>query len=115
MAIMIGDEYRASLRDAREVWMDGERVDAVAGHAFEPIVDARARIYDMADEPRFRDVTSHAENGERFAAGDRLAIELSAQSPPFAHLNAVYVNFASSEALELVEIAAGLCDGVLEQ
>ena len=50
--IRTGDEYRESLRDGREVWIDGEKVADVATHpAFKPIVDARARIYDMAHEP----------------------------------------------------------------
>ena len=51
--LMTGDEYRASIRDDREVWMDGERVADVTTHAaFKPIVDVRARIYDMAHEAR---------------------------------------------------------------
>ena len=57
--IRTGDEYRASLRDGREVWMSGERVTDVTTHPqFRPIVDARARIYDMAheDATRERDV-----------------------------------------------------------
>ena len=46
-----GDEYRDSLRDDREVWIKGERVPDVPTHpAFQPIVDVRARIYDMAHE-----------------------------------------------------------------
>ena len=33
------------------MWIDGERVDDVTTHpAFKPIVDVRARIYDMAHE-----------------------------------------------------------------
>ena len=49
--IRTGDEYRESIRDGREVWIDGERVDDVTTHpAFRPIVDVRARIYDMAHE-----------------------------------------------------------------
>ncbi|MDX1432536.1 MAG: 4-hydroxyphenylacetate 3-hydroxylase family protein [Gammaproteobacteria bacterium] len=76
MAIMTGDQYRASLRDGRDVRIDGERVEDVTTHrAFKPIVDARARIYDMAHEPRYRDVMSYAENGERFATGNRLPYE----------------------------------------
>ena len=49
--IRTGEEYRESLRDGREVWINGERVDDVTAHpAFKPIVDVRARIYDMAHE-----------------------------------------------------------------
>src|ERR1700731_2831960 len=47
--IRTGEEYRAGLRDGREVWIDGERVADVTAHpAFKPIVDAKARLYDMA-------------------------------------------------------------------
>lgn len=30
--IRTGDAYRDGLRDGREVWMDGARVDDVTGH-----------------------------------------------------------------------------------
>jgi 4-hydroxyphenylacetate 3-monooxygenase len=50
--IRTGEEYRESLADGREVWIDGERVGDVTIHpAFKPIVDVRARIYDLAREP----------------------------------------------------------------
>jgi 4-hydroxyphenylacetate 3-monooxygenase len=68
--IRTGDEYRDSLQDGREVWIDGERVADVTTHpAFKPIVDARARIYDLAHEPATRDVMSYEEQGERCATG----------------------------------------------
>ncbi|MED5396290.1 MAG: 4-hydroxyphenylacetate 3-hydroxylase family protein [Pseudomonadota bacterium] len=55
-----GGEYRESLRDDREIWIDGERVADVTTHpAFKPIVDIRARIYDMAHEEETRDVMSY--------------------------------------------------------
>ena len=54
--IRTGDEYRASLRDGREIWMSGERVRDVTTHPqFRPVVDARARIYDMAHEDATRE------------------------------------------------------------
>jgi 4-hydroxyphenylacetate 3-monooxygenase len=72
--IRTGDEYRESLRDGREVWVGGERVPDVTTHPqFKPIVDARARIYDMAHEDATRDVVSYAgEGGERFAISTQL-------------------------------------------
>jgi 4-hydroxyphenylacetate 3-monooxygenase len=73
--IRTGDEYRASIRDGREVWIDGERVEDVTTHpAFRPIVDARARIYDMAHEDATREVMSYAdpETGERCPTGPKL-------------------------------------------
>ena len=49
--IRTGKEYKESLADGREVWIDGERVVDVTTHpAFRPIVDVRARIYDLAHE-----------------------------------------------------------------
>ena len=72
--IRTGDEYRESISDGREVWIDGERVDDVTTHpAFKPIVDVRARIYDMAHEEATRDTMSYVDEqtGERCA--DRLA------------------------------------------
>ena len=62
--IRTGNDYRASLRDGREVWMNGERVDDVTTHpAFRPIVDVRARIYDMAHEEAHRDRLTYEEDG----------------------------------------------------
>ncbi|MFN0041955.1 MAG: 4-hydroxyphenylacetate 3-hydroxylase family protein [Alphaproteobacteria bacterium] len=57
-----GKEYRESIRDDREVWIDGERVKDVPNHPmFKPIVDVRARIYDMAHEDKYRAVMSYAD------------------------------------------------------
>lgn len=57
-----GADYRDSLRDGREVWIDGERVRDVPSHpAFQPIVDVRARIYDMAHEARYRELLSYVD------------------------------------------------------
>jgi 4-hydroxyphenylacetate 3-monooxygenase len=41
-----------------------------------------------------------------------VTFELFAQSPPFAHLNAVYLNFDWQRPLDLVERAAGLSERV---
>ena len=60
--IRTGDQYRESIRDGREVWIDGERVEDVTTHpAFKPIVDVRARIYDMAHEEATRDAMSYVD------------------------------------------------------
>ena len=46
--IRTGAQYRDSLRDGREVYINGERVADVTTHPmFKPLVDIRARIYDM--------------------------------------------------------------------
>jgi 4-hydroxyphenylacetate 3-monooxygenase len=73
--IRTGDEYRESIRDGREVWIDGERVPDVTAHPMlKPMVDARARIYDLAHEDATRDVMSYVDpdTGERHAIGLRL-------------------------------------------
>src|SRR4051812_11761548 len=63
-----GDQYRDSIRDGRAVWIDGERVADVTRHpAFKPIIDARARMYDMAHEARYRMVMTYEADGEAFS------------------------------------------------
>jgi 4-hydroxyphenylacetate 3-monooxygenase len=72
--IRTGEAYRESLRDGREVWIDGEKVQDVTTHpAFKPIVDVRARIYDLAHEDATREVMSYVdvESGERCAVGSK--------------------------------------------
>ena len=50
-----GNEYRESIRDGREIWIDGERVHDMTTHpAFKPIIDVRARMYDMAHETQYQ-------------------------------------------------------------
>jgi len=71
--IRTGEQYRESLRDDRVVYMDGERVKDVTTHPqFKPIVDVRARIYDMQHDASTRDVMTYEEDGERFATGLQL-------------------------------------------
>ena len=45
-------------------------------------------------------------------AGHKLTFQLFAQSPPFAHLNAVYVNFDFKEPMRFVKKAANLSDAI---
>ena len=55
--LLTGQQYIESLRDGREVYVDGERVKDVPSHpAFQHAVAWRARIYDMAHEDRYRSV-----------------------------------------------------------
>lgn len=55
-----GEAYRESIRDGRQVWINGEKVTDVPSHpAFKPIVDVRARIYDMAHEDEYRSLMSY--------------------------------------------------------
>src|SRR4030095_9146809 len=71
--IRTGEEYRASLQDGRQVWMNGEKIKDVTTHpAFKPIVDIRARIYDMAHEDRFKPVMAYREGNQENCIGYKL-------------------------------------------
>src|SRR5271170_2323687 len=51
-----GDEYIESLRDGREVYIDGERVADVTTHpAFRNAVRSIARLYDALHDPKTKD------------------------------------------------------------
>ena len=71
--IRTSEQYREGLRDRREVYLNGARVDDVASHPqFKPVVDIRARIYDMAHQDNTREVMTYEQDGERFAIGLQL-------------------------------------------
>ncbi len=71
--IRTGAQYRESLRDGRDVWINGERVRDVATHpAFKPVVDIRALIYDMAHDERTAPLMTYSDNGEKFAIALKL-------------------------------------------
>ena len=61
--IRTGKEYIESIRDGREVYMDGEKIKDVPSHpAFKPIVDIRARIYDMAHDDSTRQIMTYIDD-----------------------------------------------------
>ncbi len=73
--IRTGDEYRESIRDGREVWMNGERITDVTTHpAFKPAVDARAAIYDMQHRAELQNAMTYVDEitGERCAVALKL-------------------------------------------
>lgn len=71
--IRTGDQYRDSIRDNREIYMNGERVRDVTTHPqFKPLVDIRARIFDMAHDPETRGVMTLEQDGEINAVGNAL-------------------------------------------
>ncbi len=72
--IRTGEEYRESIRDGREVYITGEQVKDVASHPmFKPLVDVRARIYDMRHDPETKPVMTYADDaGEEHAIGLKL-------------------------------------------
>lgn len=74
--IRTGEEYRASLRDGREVWMSGKRVEDVTTHPmFKPLIDVRARIYDMQHDAATAPRMTYEEDGEKFAIGLKLPFD----------------------------------------
>ena len=71
--IRTGPEYIESIRDGREVYIDGEQVDDVPSHPmFKPLVDIRARVYDMQHDQRTAEVMTYDEDGEQYAIGLKL-------------------------------------------
>ena len=74
--IRTGEEYRNSLDDGREVWISGKKVTDICLHPqLKPVIDVRARIYDMQHDPATQEHTTYKENKERFAIGLRLPYE----------------------------------------
>ncbi len=64
--IRTGEEYKQGIRDGREVWIDGERVKDVTAHpALKPIIDVKARMYDMAHEGRYANDLTYVEGNEK--------------------------------------------------
>jgi 4-hydroxyphenylacetate 3-monooxygenase len=74
--IRTGQQYRDSIRDGRQVWIGGERVSDVTTHPmFKPLVDIRARIYDMAHEAEHEAaMTYRDDSGEVCAIGPKLPL-----------------------------------------
>jgi 4-hydroxyphenylacetate 3-monooxygenase len=68
LGAMTGQRYVESLRDGREVWLDGEVVKDVTAHpAFTGMVHELARIYDLQHSEQYRDQMSFvsSESGNR--------------------------------------------------
>lgn len=71
--IRTGSEYKDSIRGTREVFVNGERVKDVTAHPmFKPLVDIRARIYDMQHDPATRHIMAYKEDGEWNAVNNKL-------------------------------------------
>jgi 4-hydroxyphenylacetate 3-monooxygenase len=71
--IRTGEQYRDGLRDGREVWLDGERVADITRHpAARPIVDIRARMYDMQHDAAFAPALTYVEDNDRHSIFNRL-------------------------------------------
>ena len=64
-----GKEHLERLRDGREVYVGGERIDDVTTHpAFARAAATAAAIYDMKADPANTDVTAFEEDGERYSS-----------------------------------------------
>lgn len=71
--IRTGAQYRDSIRDGRRVYVGGERVKDVTTHPmFKPLVDIRARFYDMQHDPATCEIMSYADGAERHAIANKL-------------------------------------------
>jgi len=75
-----------------------------------PWLDKYYRIGDVEAEDRRKLLAFARDLLDSDYAGHRLTFQLFAQSPPFAHLLAVYNNYDFSGSLELVRRAAGMSD-----
>ncbi|MFF7553346.1 4-hydroxyphenylacetate 3-hydroxylase N-terminal domain-containing protein [Streptomyces olivaceus] len=69
MALRTGKMYREALRDGREVYVDGVRVDDVPTHPkLAPVVRTFERVYDLQHTAEYRDaMTWEGAGGERFS------------------------------------------------
>ena len=71
--IRTGQDYRDSIRGTRDVYVNGEKVADVTTHPqFKPLVDIRARIYDMAHDPAHREIMTVPDGDEVNAVGNAL-------------------------------------------
>ena len=68
MALMSPEQYLDSLKDGREVWFRGERVDDVTVH---PVIGKASRHaaidYSVADQPEHRDLAVYEEDGQEYS------------------------------------------------
>ena len=90
--IRTGDEYRDSIRDGREVFMNGEKVPDVTTHPmFKPLVDIRARIYDMQHEAATASKMVYREDdGEPYSIGLKLPYSQDDWSKKRASTDAIF-------------------------
>lgn len=76
--IRTGTDYRESIRDGREIHVNGERVADVTTHPmFKPLVDIRARIFDMAHAPETAALMTVRGEGEVNAQANALPFSQS--------------------------------------
>jgi len=84
MGLRTADQFIDGLRDAREVYYRGERVPAVPDHPELGVVARHVAIdFELAEDPRFRDLARYQEGEEEYSAYYRVprhAADLAARS-----------------------------------
>jgi 4-hydroxyphenylacetate 3-monooxygenase len=65
MAIRTGEEYLAGLRDDREVYVDGNRVEDVTEGDFGTVAHTFAKLFDLQHQPEYEDALTFEQDGER--------------------------------------------------
>ena len=87
--IRTGEQYRQSIRGNREIFINGERVKDVTAHPmFKPLVDVRARIYDMAHVAALKPIMTYREaarssrSASSFRTPTRIGTPSAARSMP---------------------------------
>lgn len=121
MPIRTGSAYREALRDGREVWHAGKRVEDVTVHrGFSGSIDTLASLYDQARNPEYSGLMTAEYRGERISASylpptgpDDLAlkrrnIELLSQRT-FGHMGR-FPEFCAELTVGLVDFADALAE-----
>lgn len=64
-----GKQYLEALKASPpNIWYKGEKVEDPTTHpVFKGVTHALARLYDMQHDPRYRDILTYEENGQRYA------------------------------------------------
>ena len=89
MPIRRGEQYLESLRDGRQVWMSGEKVEDITTHpALAGCAQSVAAVYDLQHDPALQDLLTmpSPSSGERVS----LAYLLPTSSADLARQRAMY-------------------------
>jgi 4-hydroxyphenylacetate 3-monooxygenase len=112
--VLAGTGLAAAVHTARDL-CGGQMCVTPSAAAFRdpevgPWLDKYYRIGDIDADERRKLLAFARDLVDSDYAGHRLTFQLFAQSPPFAHLLAVYNNYDFSGPLDLVRKAAGLSE-----
>jgi len=122
MPIRTGSAYREALRDGREVWHAGKRIEDVTTHrGFTGSIETLASIYDQAHDLKYSGIMTAEYHGERISTSylpptdaDDLAlkrrhIELLSQRT-FGHMGR-FPEFCAELTVGLLDFADALAEG----